>query len=67
MIAQTPAARPDPMDSNIKMVKRTLGGKEVTEFHGDASFVKAMAHPGRRVVGFNTSSGFVNCQGWPVR
>jgi hypothetical protein len=66
LIAQTPAARPDTMNPNIKAVKVVHGGKEFTEFYG-AHFVKAMGRPGRKVVGFNTSSGFVNCQGWPVR
>src|SRR6516165_10178633 len=42
LIAQTPAARIDPMNPSIKVVKMVRGGKEFTEFHGEESFVKAM-------------------------
>jgi hypothetical protein len=52
LIAQTPAAKSDPMDSSIKMIERTLAGKKVTEFHGDTSFVVAMSRPGRKVISF---------------
>jgi hypothetical protein len=67
LMATTPAARPDPMDGNIRMLKRTLGGKEVTEFHGDVSFVKAMGRPGRRVMGFYTPNGYITTSGTMMR
>jgi hypothetical protein len=56
LIAQTPAARPDTMDPNIKAVKVFRGGKEMVEFYGE-HFVRGMSQKGRRVVGWNTSTG----------
>jgi hypothetical protein len=67
MLAQTPAGRPDTLDPNLRMVVAKQGNTDVNLFYGDVSFVKGMARPGRRVVGFNTTSGFVNCEGHPVR
>jgi hypothetical protein len=67
LMALTPAARPDPLDSNIRMIERTLAGKKVTEFHGNTSFVVAMARPGRRVVSFNTPNGPVGSNGAYLR
>jgi hypothetical protein len=58
MLAHTPAAKPDTLDPNIKAV--TLNG--VTTFWGE-SFVRGMSRPGRRVVGWNTSTGPVLASG----
>ena len=66
LIAQTPAARPDTMDPNIKAVKVVRGGKEFTEFYGE-SFVKAMCRPGRRVAGFYTPNGYITTNGTMMR
>ena len=62
LMATTPPARPDPMDPNIKAVKVVRGGKEFTEFYGE-HFVRGMSQKGRRVVGWNTSSGPVHASG----
>jgi hypothetical protein len=63
LMALTPAARIDPMDNSIRMIERNLAGKKVIEYHGNTSFVVAMGRPGRRVVGWNTSSGPVMASG----
>jgi hypothetical protein len=62
LMATTPAARIDSLDPGIWAVKVVRGGKEFTEFYGE-SFVRAMSRPGRRVVGWNTSTGPVLASG----
>jgi hypothetical protein len=51
LMAETPAARPDSTNPNIKAVPVSRGGAKTMEFYGE-SFVKSMGRPGRRVIGF---------------
>jgi hypothetical protein len=51
LMADTPTARPDATNPNIKMVTVVKGGVETREFYGE-SFVREMGRPGRRVIGF---------------
>jgi hypothetical protein len=62
LLANTPAAKPDTLDPNIKAV--TLNG--ITTFWGE-SFVRAMGRPGRRVAGFYTPSGYITTNGTMMR
>jgi hypothetical protein len=65
LLAHTPAARVDPADSTLRMLE--LNG--IRTFHpGEpgAFFGRQFTRPGRRVIGFHTSSGFVNCEGLPL-
>jgi hypothetical protein len=66
LMATTPAARPDTMDPNIKVVKVIRGGKEFTEFYGE-HFVRGMSQKGRRVLSFNTPNGPVGSNGAYLR
>jgi hypothetical protein len=56
LLAQTPAARADTLDPNIKAIECNDGGTRSIRYFGQ-SFVVGMGRPGRLVTSFTTDRG----------
>ncbi len=65
-LAHTPAAKPDTVSPNMKMVTMKVNGQEVNRFYGQ-QFCKSMGRAGRRVISFLTNHGYVDASGRGLR